>query len=138
MINIFNKFFLPGHFQKSFHNKSTKAPNRSNYALFITNVVPLTLPITTLLLQSTLHNVDHTGMADFVRITENPDYVETFSVLHFNRKLIVLSNSVWNIQQSRKNQSEVCKVDCIVIVFNMFHPVKSSVCYTLSKLVIST
>ena len=53
-----------------------------------------------LLLQSTSHNSDHTGMADFVRITENPDYVETFSVLHCNRKLIVLSNSVRNIQQS--------------------------------------
>ena len=31
-------------------------------------------------LQSTSHNSDHTGLADFVRITENPDYVETFSV----------------------------------------------------------
>ena len=50
--------------------------------------------------QSTSHNSDHTGLADFVRITENPDYVEAFSVLHFNRKLIGLSNSVRNIQKS--------------------------------------
>ena len=51
-------------------------------------------------IQSTSHNSDHTGLADFVRITENPDYVETFSVLHFNMKLIGLSNSVRNIQKS--------------------------------------
>ena len=53
-----------------------------------------------LILQSTSHNSDHTGLANFVRITENPDYVEIFSVLHFNRKLIGLSNSVRNIQKS--------------------------------------
>ena len=52
------------------------------------------------IVQSTSHNSDHTGLADFVRMTENPDYVETFSVLHFNRKLIGLSNSVRNIQKS--------------------------------------
>ena len=53
-----------------------------------------------IIVQSTSHNSDHTGLADFVRITENPDYVETFSVLHFNMKLIGLSNSVRNIQKS--------------------------------------
>ena len=52
------------------------------------------------IVQSTSHNSDHTGLADFVRITENPDYLETCSVLHFNRKLIGLSNSVRNIQKS--------------------------------------
>ena len=57
-------------------------------------------PVVFLYIQSTSHNSDHTGLADFVRITENPDYVETFSVLHFNRKLIGLSNSVRNIQKS--------------------------------------
>ena len=53
-----------------------------------------------LLLQSISHNSDHSGLVDFVRITENPDYVETFSVLHFIKKLIGLSNSVRNIQKS--------------------------------------
>ena len=53
-----------------------------------------------LVIQSTSHSSDHTGLADFVRITENPDYVETFSVLHFTRKLLGLSNSVRNIQES--------------------------------------
>ena len=51
-------------------------------------------------IQSTSHNSDHTGLADFVRITENPDYVETFLVFHFNRKLIGLSNSVRNVEKS--------------------------------------
>ena len=51
-------------------------------------------------IQSTSHNSDHTGLADFARITENPDYIETFSVSHFNRTLIGLSNSVRNIQKS--------------------------------------
>ena len=64
-------------------------------------VVMILAAILTLLhIQSTSHNSDHTGQADFVRITENPVYVETSSVLHFNSKLIGLSNSVRNMQKS--------------------------------------
>ena len=119
-------------------NVTKKFKCKSNYALFITNVIPLALPINTLLLQSTSHNLDHTGMADFVRITENLDYVKTLSVLHFHRKQIGPSNSVQNIQQSGENRSTLCKVNCIVIDFTVFQPVTSSVCYKLSQLVIST
>ena len=44
-----------------------------------------------ILLQLTSHKSDHSGLAGFVRITENSDYVESCSVLHFNRKLIGLA-----------------------------------------------
>ena len=68
------------------------------YQFSFRNTLPKT--IAHLHVQSTSHNSDHSGLADFVRIRENPDYVETFLVLHFIRKLIGLSNSVRNIQKS--------------------------------------
>ena len=41
-------------------------------------------------IQSTSHNLDHLGLADFVRITENSDYVESFSVLHFIKPIQIM------------------------------------------------
>ena len=43
-------------------------------------------------IQSTSHTLDPSGLADFVRITEKSDYVESFSVLHSNRKLLRLAS----------------------------------------------
>ena len=39
------------------------------------------------LIQSTSHTLDHLGLVVFVRITEHSYYVDSCSVLHFNRKL---------------------------------------------------
>ena len=94
MLETSPKFFPPNLFPPKFSALNFLALNVYYYRLYI---LVYNIQYT---IQSTSHNSDHTGLANFVRITENPDYVEIFSVLHFNRKLIGLSNSVRNIQKS--------------------------------------